>query len=92
MERGRGDTGRDSATIWVNWMYSGFRCVTGVSSAAMNWIAQVLCYVRYALSVPSNWIFGYLYNPSLRPNQNQDEAMQNTKMKTPGIIRGEREV
>ena len=67
----------------------GIRCVTGVSSiAAMNWIAQVLCYVRYALSMPSNWIFGYLCNPSLRPNQNQHKATQNTKMKTPGIIRG----
>ena len=57
-------------------------------STAMDWIDQSLSYICYALSTPSNWIFEYLKNPSLRPNknQNQDKAMHDTKMKTPGTI------
>ena len=61
---------------------------------AMDRIDQVLSYVRYALSTPSNRIFGYLSIPSLRPNLNQkrDKAMQHTKMRDAGNSMRVREV
>ncbi len=72
---------RRSTAIWTDWMYSRFRCVTGTYATGMDWIDQVLSYICYALSTPSNRIFGYLKNPSLPPhqNQNQDKAMQHTR-------------
>ena len=61
--------------ILLNWTDAGedsVRYVMGAYSTAMDRIHQALSYVRYALLTPSNRTFGYLYNPSLRPNQNQN--------------------
>ena len=79
--------------ISLNWTDADedpIRYVMGAYSTAMDRIHQALSYVRYALPAPSNRIFGYLSNLSLRPNQNQNRARSHAanQDEDAGTIRG----